>query len=66
MSEWTASDYLPYPYTEKSNSGDPKKKKVARGGAWNDRPKEAGSSTRFSYEPWQKVYNVGFRVVVEK
>jgi hypothetical protein len=39
--------------------------KVARGGSWSDRPKDAGSTVRFAYESYQKVYNVGFRVVVE-
>jgi formylglycine-generating enzyme required for sulfatase activity len=40
-------------------------KKVARGGSWNDRPKTAGSSIRFPYESYQKVFNVGFRVIIE-
>jgi formylglycine-generating enzyme required for sulfatase activity len=38
---------------------------VARGGSWADRPADAGSSVRRAYEPWQKVDDVGFRVVVE-
>jgi len=39
--------------------------KVARGGSWNDRPRDAGSSVRVPFTSYQKVYNVGFRVVVE-
>ena len=67
VSEWTASDYAPYPYdaTDGRNSGNPTRKKVARGGSWHERPKDAGSSVRFAFEPYQKVFNVGFRVVVE-
>ena len=66
VSEWTRSDYQPYPYAEDGrNAGDLKTKKVARGGSWNDRPKTAGSAIRFPYESYQKVYNVGFRVIIE-
>jgi len=64
--EWTRSDYKAYPYADDGRNGcDLKNKKVARGGSWNDRPKTAGSSVRFPYESYQKVYNVGFRVIVE-
>ncbi len=65
--EWTGSDYMPYPYGDADgrNEGRPDTDKVARGGSWFDRPKTAGSSVRFACESYQKVYNVGFRVVVE-
>ena len=46
-------------------SGDAERK-VARGGSWADRPADAGSSVRRAYQPWQRVYDVGFRVIVEK
>ena len=66
VSEWTRSNYQGYPYGEDGrNNGDVNQKKVARGGSWNDRPRTAGSSVRFAYESYQKVYNVGFRVIVE-
>lgn len=67
VNEWTGSDYAPYPYNAKDgrNSGKLGNKKVARGGSWNDRPKTAGSSIRFPFESYQRVYNVGFRVVIE-
>ena len=42
-----------------------RERKVARGGSWADRPADAGSSVRRAYQPWQKVYDVGFRVIVE-
>lgn len=66
VSEWTSSSYLPYPYKQDwSKDADLTIKKVVRGGSWNDRPKTAGSSVRFAYESYQKVYNVGFRVVID-
>ncbi len=66
VSEWTQSDYVDYPYEAANgrNDGDVRIRKVARGGSWSDRPKDAGSTVRFAYESYQKVYNVGFRVVV--
>jgi formylglycine-generating enzyme required for sulfatase activity len=65
--EWTLSSYRPYPYKagDGRNSGDAAAKKVTRGGSWYDRPKTAGSSIRLPYESYQKVHNVGFRVIVE-
>ena len=67
VSEWTRSSYRPYPYrdTDGRNDEDSSEHKVARGGSWADRPVDAGSSIRRAYQPWQKVYDVGFRVIVE-
>ncbi len=39
--------------------------KIARGGSFYDHPKRARSAYRLSYPEWQRVYNVGFRVVAE-
>ena len=39
--------------------------RVVRGGSWRDRPKLCRSAYRWSYPSYQKVYNVGFRVVCE-
>ncbi len=39
---------------------------IARGGSWRDRPKRCTSSYKISYPDWQKVFNVGFRVVIEE
>jgi formylglycine-generating enzyme required for sulfatase activity len=50
--EWTLSDY---------DGG----RKVVRGGSFYDRPCRARSAFRFGYEPWQGVFDVGFRVVCE-
>ncbi len=65
--EWTRSSYAAYPYkgTDGRNNGDVSAAKVARGGSWFDRPKDAGSAIRYRYESYQKVFNVGFRVIVE-
>jgi formylglycine-generating enzyme required for sulfatase activity len=38
---------------------------IARGGSWRDRPERATSSFGLSYLSHQKVFNVGFRIVVE-
>jgi formylglycine-generating enzyme required for sulfatase activity len=62
VTEWTLSDYVGYPYSEKNRPNN-KTDKVARGGSWRDRPKRATSSFRLGYRPHQKVYNVGFRII---
>ncbi len=38
---------------------------VVRGGSWNDRPKRSRSSFRLTYKPYQRIYDVGFRVVCD-
>jgi formylglycine-generating enzyme required for sulfatase activity len=65
--EWTRSSYEPYPYAEYEQHYDTHDngEKVARGGSWYDRPKRSRSASRLSYPAWQKVYNVGFRIVFE-
>ena len=67
VAEWTRSIYKPYPYAETDGRNDlnAKGKRVIRGGSWYDRPKRCTSSYRFGYRDYQKVYNVGFRVVIE-
>lgn len=67
VSEWTRSNYRPYPYVETDGRNDAhhSERKVARGGSWADRPADAGSAVRRAYQSWQKVYDVGFRVIVE-
>ena len=64
VSEWTRCDYLPYPTRETNQTGGGKK--VARGGSWIDPPKTSTSYFRKSYLPWQKVYNVGFRIIIDE
>jgi formylglycine-generating enzyme required for sulfatase activity len=64
--EWTRSNYQPYPYQagdgREANAGD--QRKTIRGGSWRDRPKLCRSASRWGYAPWQKVFNVGFRVMI--
>ncbi len=49
--EWTLSDDGP--------------NKVVRGGSFFDAPKHCRSASRISYPSWQRVFNVGFRVICE-
>jgi formylglycine-generating enzyme required for sulfatase activity len=67
VAEWTRSTYRPYPYQAGDSRNDPQVagQKVVRGGSWYDRPQRARTTFRLPYEPWQHVYNVGFRVVME-
>lgn len=68
VAEWTRSLYLPYPYREDDgrNRLDDTGKRVIRGGSWYDRPKRCTSSYRYGYRDYQKVYNVGFRVIISE
>jgi formylglycine-generating enzyme required for sulfatase activity len=63
VAEWTGSSYLPYPF----RADDPRHaaadvRKAVRGGSWRGRSDLARSGSRGSYWPWQKVFDVGFRV----
>ena len=53
VAEWTSSDY----------SED---KKTILGGSWRDRPHRAAAGFTLGFPTWQKVYNVGFRVIIEE
>jgi formylglycine-generating enzyme required for sulfatase activity len=65
--EWCLSTYRPYPYDCHDERDDPSQPgpKVVRGGSWNDTFRFAASASRWRYQPYQPVYNVGFRVLVE-
>jgi formylglycine-generating enzyme required for sulfatase activity len=67
VAEWTRSTYRLYPYQpdDEREAATGEGRKVVRGGSWRDRPCRATSSFRLGYEPFQKVYNVGFRIVCE-
>jgi formylglycine-generating enzyme required for sulfatase activity len=58
VAEWTSSVY-------RSESGTSPTLRVIRGGSWSDRPKWAGAGIRWGYREFQKVYNVGFRIIVQ-
>jgi len=63
IAEWTRSCYLPYPYNEDSHATSDYK--VVRGGSYIERPQFATTYARKAYYPWQRVFNVGFRVIIE-
>jgi formylglycine-generating enzyme required for sulfatase activity len=65
--EWTRTAYRPYPYTEadsRSAMGD-RNPKVVRGGSWYDRPQRCRSGYRLAYPPYERAFNLGFRVIFE-
>lgn len=62
----TRTAFLPYPYdNDGRNERAARGKRVVRGGSWYDRPKRCRSASRLAYQPYQRVFNVGFRVVME-
>jgi len=67
VAEWTRTAYRPYPYDTGDGRDDPRTAgtKAVRGGSFYDRPKRARSAFRQNYPPWQQIFNVGFRVVME-
>jgi formylglycine-generating enzyme required for sulfatase activity len=66
VAEWTLSTYRPYPYNDADGRNRPTLDglKVVRGGSFADRPDRCRSAMRFAYPSWQKVFNVGFRIIV--
>ncbi|MEG2067324.1 MAG: SUMF1/EgtB/PvdO family nonheme iron enzyme, partial [Tannerellaceae bacterium] len=65
LQEWTRSFYAPYPYSEKAQQKADPAQVVARGGSWIDRPKDATATVRRVYLSWQRVNNVGVRLIIE-
>ncbi len=53
VAEWTRSDF----------DGT---RKTVRGGSWRDRPERAAADFRLGYAPYQPVYTVGFRIMIEE
>ena len=67
VSEWTRTAYRPYPYRDGDTrnelaSAEPR---VVRGASWCDTPNRASAGLREAYQPYQRVFNVGFRVIIE-
>ena len=56
VAEWTVSKY----------AQDQDERCVVRGGSYIERPKHATSYTRKPFYPWQRVFNVGFRLVINE
>ncbi len=67
VAEWTRSSYRTYPYREDDGRNNlvTSGHRVVRGGSFFDRPKRCRSAFRLSYPAWQRVFNVGFRIVCE-
>ncbi|MDP6526298.1 MAG: SUMF1/EgtB/PvdO family nonheme iron enzyme [Kiritimatiellia bacterium] len=65
--EWTRSTYQPYPYNPKDgrDKGENKGRKVVRGAKGLKVPGDRLDTYRLSYQCWQPVWDVGFRVVCE-
>jgi formylglycine-generating enzyme required for sulfatase activity len=67
--EWTRSALQPYPYRDDDGrnalQATPHTERVTRGGSWRDRPFRSTASFRLPYPTYQRVFNVGFRVVAE-
>ena len=68
VAEWTRSVFRPYPWNgdDGRNDAAAQEDRAVRGGSWYDRPVRARSAYRQHYAPWQRVFNVGFRVVCAK
>jgi len=60
VSEWTADDFSETLFGKKLQD-----KKAVRGGSWRDRAKRSRVTMRRDYYSWQKVYNVGIRLVID-
>lgn len=66
VAEWTRSEGRPYPHDNRGPQNTSKPgQRIVRGGSWNDRPVRSTSSYRLSYPSWQRVYNVGFRIIIK-
>ncbi|MDP6544977.1 MAG: SUMF1/EgtB/PvdO family nonheme iron enzyme [Phycisphaerae bacterium] len=65
MGEWTRTTYRPYPYiaTDGRDNGKPAGRKVIRGAKGLKVPGDRRDTYRLSYQSWQGVWNVGFRVI---
>lgn len=66
VAEWTRSSFEDYrrSTTERDEPAE-ERRLVVRGGSWYDRPSHARCGYRQNYWPYQKIYDVGFRVVCE-
>ena len=66
VSEWTSSDYEPVERIGAMAGTDALPLKVVRGGSWNDRALFATAASRWRYPSYQRVFDVGFRVLASK
>ena len=63
--EWTGSLYRPYKYNADDGREDPETDgpRVVRGGSWNDNRDVARCAYRHDFDPGNRDYLIGFRVV---
>ncbi len=66
--EWTRSTYRPYPYRDDAADETPPAdaRKVVRGGSWRERPERCRAGFRLAFPAYRKVYNTGFRVILQE
>jgi formylglycine-generating enzyme required for sulfatase activity len=60
-----AAEWVKNAYTVPGSTTSGNDLKVVRGGSFFDHPSRAQSACRLAYPEWQRVFNVGFRVVAE-
>jgi formylglycine-generating enzyme required for sulfatase activity len=66
VAEWTSSEYRSRPQNPASAKTVTRDDlRAVRGGSWEDRPMSGRSSHRWRYPAWQRVFDVGFRIVIE-
>lgn len=67
VAEWTRSTRAPYPYADGDGRNDESRDtaRVVRGGSFFDPPERCRPAIRLAYPAWQRVFNVGFRIVAE-
>ncbi len=63
IAEWSRSPYVDYQTGEMI--GD-EERYVVRGGSYFDRAKFSTAYSRRAYYPWQRLFNVGFRLIIEE
>ncbi len=68
--EWTRSAFRPYPYVDDDgrnvlDGASRNTERVTRGGSWRDRPFRGTASHRLPYFQYQRVFDVGFRILCE-
>ena len=61
--EWTRTTEHAHGSSGGANSPCRAERMVVRGGSFFDPPRHGHSAIRMAYPPWQRVFNVGFRVV---
>jgi formylglycine-generating enzyme required for sulfatase activity len=61
--QWTSSLEKPYPYVATDGREDPSApgKRIVRGGAWQSRPEDLRTSSRWGMDPTVEEAFIGFR-----